>query len=709
MARAGAQAFTTTYPVRYKAIINNPLTIPYTNEAVGIRVRFPRGLVPTADYFRVQNDSGSFIPFQWEPSTEPINGTFRGLWPDNTLREGTIWVMVPSLTALQEITYNVLIYATAQGQSFTQAVTYSVSGSDDRFDTARIQIDFMSSKQYQPGRYRDKNAASENLFNGVQGGFAQYQVSSGVTRSSFTPTDVASNTRTRLGTSNFGNGVVYQELQIDWTWNPETTVACRERYRVWANGSVTRETYHYTTGVIASAAKRMVANIQTENTGMTGTYDPDRCYKEFVWSNKQMINGVRTVSFQYPAATTEVHASNFDGTTNNNQQIWGWQGTTSMPNGAFFYQLSFFDLAYAAGDGLNQWTRRFNPIYTTATPFQIGQLREQMMSMAIDIIDDWVPLAAADATNAYSGTEVLCRLTQDAVRGTNQRAACLAEIQAWGVSRGITLTSAASYVTAWNGGLGWEFIGKVSEAYPWLRKAFRSAGDTANANTVETYIHALADAVVTMEVSSGGGGQMKLDGPGADNYNAETSAMMSLANSLELVSNATRLATFNRIANRYSSGYFGQCKIGYSADIPGTPSQNINAARSIYYTYSGFEQWLTSKTYPLPAPPQHMRQYTYEFISASSIELAWQYQYQQTRRGFPGTAMASMFCFGYGHESDWQWIVNAMEYFYSKRRPGRFLQFQLENLTGTDGDETGSGVGVRGLCEMILRAKGAYQ
>lgn len=709
MARAGVQPFTTVYPVRYTATINNPLTLPYTNEAVGIRVRFPSGLAPTADYFRVQNDAGAFISFQWEPSVEPVNGTARGTWPNGSLREGTIWVMVPSLAPLAEITYTILIYATPQGQSFAQAVTYSLSGSDDRFDTARIQIDFMQGKQYQPGRYRDKQAASENLFNGTQGGFAQYQVSAGVTRNSYTPTDVASNTRTRLGTSNFGNGVCYQEIQIDWTWNPETTVACRERYRVWANGSVTRETYHYTTGVITSAAKRMTANMQTENTGMTGTYDPNRCYKEFVWSNKRMINGVRTISFQYPAWTTETHASNFDGTTNNNEQSWGWQGTTSMPNGAFFYQLSFFDLAYSAGDGLNQWTRRFNPIYTWATPYSVGQMREQLISMAQDIIADWIPLAAADATNAYSGIEALSRVTLDALNGTNQRAAALAEIQASGTSKGITLTSAASYVTAWNAGTGWEFLNKLGQGYPWLRKAFLKAGDTVNAALVESYIHAFADAAVSMEVASGGGGQMKLDGPGADNYNAETSAMMILANSLEIQSNATRLATFNRIANRYISGYFAQCKIGYSADIPGTPSQNINAIRSAYYSYSGFEQWRANFAYPLPAPPQQMRQYVYEYTSPSGIEQTWSYQLQQSRRGLTGTLTDPMFCLSHGHASDWQWIISELEYLYAKRRPGRWMQNQLENLTGTDVTDLASGTSVRPLCEIILRSLGAYQ
>lgn len=711
MARAGAQVVSQDYPIRYRAVINNPISLSYVNEPVGIRVKFPRGLVPTADHLRVRNELNSNISFQWEPSVEPINSTDRGSWNGGSLREGTIWVLVPNLSAFQRLDYAVEVYQVAQGQSFTQAVTYAfVGGTDERFDTARIQLDFNTTKQWMPTRYRDKLAASENLFNGVQGGFCQYQSSAGVTRSSFTPTDVASNTRQRLGTGNFGYGVIFQDFEVNFTWNPETTVAVRERFRIWANGSVSRETYHFTTGAIISTAKRMVANVQVEDVGMVGTYNIERCFKEFVWSNKRMINGVRTCSFQYPAWTTETHSTNFDGTTNNNQQIWGWQGTTTLPSGAFFFQLSFFDLAYAAGDGFNQWQRRINPIYTWATTFGVEDLKGQLVSMSEDLISDFIPLSAADATNAYSGVEGLARITLDAINGTNQRALALAEYQAWGTSRGITVATAASYVTAWNAGLGWEFIGKAIEVLPWLRKAYLKAGDTVNAALVTTYIHAVADATVSMEVASGGGGQMKLDGPGADNYNAESSALSALAASLEVTNEPVRRACYERIANRYAAGYFAQTKMPYSIQIAATPSAVINAARSTYFGYQGFQQWLAHLMSPLPAPPQPMRQYAYEYTSPSGIELAWQYQLQQSRRGLPNTLEYPMIglVFGDANESDWQWISNEMEYLYSKRRPGRWIQNQLENLTGTDVDDLAAAVDVRALCEIVLRLINAY-
>lgn len=712
MPRASASpARNPTYPIILRAVINNPLTLAYTDEPVGIRVRFNRGEVPTADYLRVRNNAGTAISFQWDPSVNPLNDTSRGAWRDGSLREGTIWVNVPSLAPLAEIVYTVEIHSAALSQSFTQLVTYTQVGAvtDERFDTARIQVDFNSGKQWMPARYRDKNASSDNLFNGTQGCFSQYQTTSGTTRNSYTSADVASNVRARRGTTNFGYGVCFQEIEISWTWNPETTVAVRERFRIWANGSLTRETYHYTTGSVASTAKRMSANVQPENTGMTGTNDAARVYKEFVWSTKRMIAGARTITFQYPALTTETHSTAIDGTTNNNQIYWGWQGTTTLPSGAFWYILSFYDLAYAAGDGLNQWTRRMNPLYTWATRYSVESLRNQFTSYARDLIADWIPLSAADATDAYTGAEGLAQLTLAALDGTDATAAALANYQEWAATRSITPATAASYDTAWDGGLGWEFIGKNIEVLPWLRYAFLANGDTTNAALVATYIHAAADGTVMMEITSGGGGQMKLDGGGTDNFNAEASALSALAASLEIEANATRQACYERIAARYVTGYFAQTKMPYNVATAGQPSDVIKAARSTYYSYQGFHQWLAHAMKPLPARPQSMRQYVYEYTTPSGIADEWRYQLQQTRRGLPNTMMYPMLALALdrGHESDWQWIAAEMEYLHLKRRPGRWIQNQLESLTGTDVTDLNAGVDVRALCEIILRTVSA--
>lgn len=199
---------------------------------------------------------------------------------------------------------------------------------------------------------------------------------------------------------------------------------------------------------------------------------------------------------------------------------------------------------------------------------------------------------------------------------------------------------------------------------------------------------------------------MKLDGGGTDNYNAESSAMCALAQSLAITADATRQTTYNRIATRYAAGYFATTKMPYSVAIGGQPNDSVKSPRSTYFAYAAFGQSLAHSFRPLAATPQSVRQYVYEFTSPSGIADEWRYQLQQIRRGLPNTLMYPMLCLAYSNPSasDWQWITSEIEYLYSKRRPGSGPQMQLENLTGTDATPVGAWVDVRALCEIVLTA-----
>ena len=137
-------------------------------------------------------------------------------------------------------------------------------------------------------------------------------------------------------------------------------------------------------------------------------------------------------------------------------------------------------------------------------------------------------------------------------------AACLAQYQAYCTSRSITPATASTYVDVWAGSEGLEFLGRNTQVLWWLREAFRVAGDSTNQTLVESYIHAWADACVTMESESGAAGLVKIRGSVSEKpWNAGASAAAGLAMSLAVTSNSTRDTALGRIISAFSAGSMG--------------------------------------------------------------------------------------------------------------------------------------------------------
>jgi hypothetical protein len=671
---------------QWPAVIANPLPdVRYVNEPVGIRVFFFQGECPAATHIRVRNPAGTAVDFQWEPAAHTLTESSMGMWPDGSLRHGTLWLVVPSLAPGATLTYTVELHDSAQSYSPTQLVTHTVTdASNEKFDTAAVSLNFQSTVGWMPQSFIDKATSGEMLATATGLTMRIRATLAGGEKLSSTGAHITGSAKARIGTSNTGYGVAYQEFEASWTW-ADAPWNTRVRTRLWANGRVTMQAYTVATNSSASEQKYLVLNFSANNTSIiTNTGDNEKGRKLWEYADRRFLCGFRYLTTNYEVKTTETHSTNWSTSVAANRMFGGWLGTTTIATGAYWFQGAYMTL-YAFGDVENEWKRAMNPVLTTAARWGVGETKGFARGLTLRYIEAWLPISTdTDKKGLEGGMRcVLGRLTGAAY----PPASALTKYQEYTTSVGITPSSGSSYHSVWNAGQGLNFIGKNGHALSIIYDEAVRQGDAASAATARAYMEALADFVVLAEVTSGGSGQMLLSGLSEDNWNAEGTAMGLLAQKLAHWPNATQVACYNRIAARFASGYFcGPTRMGYNLQTPGAlPHDSIKIPRSTYEAYQTFEFYRAHAMYPTSVQLPSPRHYLYEMTNAAFMCEERLYQGQVTRRGLSNSLFHWVLPLGiFGNASDWNAIALICRLVDQQVIPKNGQTHPMHGYSGTD-------------------------
>jgi len=572
----------------YADVQNPHASIVLTNYPVRIAVGFGQGEVLSPDQLRLRDAAGNIVPWQWEGGEHPLTGASLEFWPDRSLRCGNIWF---NLTAAAGAKSRYLIekHPVPLGQAFAKNVTYTaVSGTIDELATIATRCRFENTQAWNMRRYQDIANSSFDLFQGATGIFSKMQTSAGTALYSYNVGDVTQVSHGVTSANSFGNGVVFQIYETNFTFNDGTGVAVRNRYRVHADGSVRGEERRTYPTALGSASRGSVLQCQVGATNLTGATDAAHWYDTYSYSSPALNYIFGGYVMQRESAADDTNPGTYTPAAIQESASlgrFGWISTTAI-NAGVQQRVSWFLTKYSSGDAANEHARRFNRLASIITQPRPETDTADLRRLTIEFATN---VQASDLLipGGWGGVAALFSLflTGDAV-------SALRQYQAFCVTKGINPANSANYLALWtSGSQGFEYQGRNTQCLWWLREAFRKVGDSANQTLVESYIHAFADMCVGAEAASGGAGKVKLSGTGSLAWNGATSALAGIAASLAITANSGRQTVFNRIATAFAAGNFAGPIWSYNdiTDPVLTPTVH----------YSGYQLFELSRAYKL--------------------------------------------------------------------------------------------------------------
>jgi len=628
--------------------VRNPLPITSLNEPVEIRVSFQPGECHDPAYLRVLAASGTEVPCQWEYAVDPATWEeVDKFWPDGSVRRGSLWIL-SDLGPSEVKTYSIVI--AGGSASYPQDVTYTAeSATLWVLQSPQLMSRMADSTAWLPKILRDPSRSNAN-YNSISNGLFHRMTVAGVNKFSHTAADVTALSSSQIGTSNPGYGVVFQEIEGQFSWAAATGVTVKTRVRQFANNLVRYISRIEVSAQVASGNHGMRIYQEIINsTAPTATYNTTNGWAGYAYpSGASLCTGISAAQFESDALRLTDHTplQNFEG----NYVSVGWsKNPVTIPVGAYFTFAGFYSAGYDTLE--NAGLRGHNPIIARANSAARSDILRSIRYSSRRLIESWTAIGLSDPAKTYWGSVALgwMVMAEDDGREAPMRDA-LALFLKWCAEYNITPTSATSWHDKWNHStsqLGLEYMGPNSGCLPIIREKALELGLTTTAATVTSYIHAMADFAVQMEVTSGGSGQVKLRYSDADNYNAEATAMLFLCRSLAIEANATRQATLDRIAARFVVGYTTTAgipnKMGYSYQTPGGAlRQSIQDMRASYHFYNLGVALHAHSIYPcLPSLPD-ARQFALEYSNGRQLdELKWSKQLE--RRGIVGNWIAAAY------------------------------------------------------------------
>ncbi|MFC4103608.1 hypothetical protein [Paenibacillus xanthanilyticus] len=669
------------------AYVKNPLSaVAYTNSPVGIFVSFDKGECPSVDYISVLDPSGTEISYQWEDCLDTRTELNYGEYSDGSLRHGTIWINA-DLAAGETKLYTIKIWEfPVTRAAYTSNVAHTmVSAKAERFVANGITAEFTADAAW------CVNAVYRNstLISLAGGAFGYPAIIDGGTYTNTVPTSANSTVIKRKVN---GSGVVFREWDVTIVFNAYPALPVNFKVRMWANGKLDFRHEAVAGDDIASGAvSGVIMRLEWSPSALGGGHNKDTL-KGYLYNN-QLIAGVRHNQFESEFAGAEsgwnLYYGNTASTTDN--IFIGCRisspNTKAIPKGAFFsasMYMSFYD-----SDHVSETSRRMNPVYTRAAWDTVENLQEQFVELAKKYVKMAYRVSLQpEHDNEFGGLQAYMLLAMHKLYGKDL-ATCVTEardklfnIMNTRYKDGVNPPGATSgYIKSWSTNAGWEFIGRDTAVLHDLREAALEVGNTAVVTEVTNWIHQLADAAVSMEVTSGAG-KMKLHnfaGGTGDNYNARSSAMMALAVSLKIAANATRQATYDRLAAAYPSAYEHVNKTPY---MPSTASiyNSIFQATNHYHLYNLWELFRANRLIPASITLPSVRQYAYEMSTASGQIREMDTNHQPNRRGGALTsfyAAALLAQFG-GNASDYQHAIDLLEHVLSRIKPSGHLDRPMD-------------------------------
>lgn len=670
------------------ATVRNPLAIAAAYEPIEIYMAFDEGVCASAANIIVTDPSGAVVPRQWRPAKHPLTNTNQSLWPDGSIRAGSVLVM-GSLEASGTATYRVSLGA-PQTPGAQNVIYGAESATIEYFQTPFVRTRFPQDKAWLPTSFRDPSRSFAEYASLLNRLYVRY-THEGVNKFSYTVADVTSVSRQLIDSDAHGYGVVYQEWEASFAWAVEPTTTVKVRCRHWANNRVTWDV-RADVGVATGSGDNGMSVYATYNDASSPvvTHNLDGGYYSFAFGDgRKFLIGFSTNQTESPAYILTGETPLYDNASNILRFGFA-KNPHVIPAGSYFSWSGYFSFEFDSV--ANEAARCNNPVIARATANDVESLKAGLRSGLATMASAWIPVEAADTANyAYAGSQALARIALAKYR--KQRpplAEALALFRKWCAIKSIDPLDSATYHTAWDSAnVGFEFIGPNTGCIGTLRREYLAAGDTVNAALMTTYLHELADFIVAAEVTSGGSGQMKIRGSSTDNYNAEATAMGMLCESLAITADATRQATLDRIAARFVNSYQVGNKTSYTYQASGV-RQVIQYMRAAYHFYNVYAAIRAHRTYPCLPSQIDYRQFSMQYVTPLAIADENKWNKQQTRRGLPSnlSSAAYVVCMGGTPDAgDWQHAYDLIRHL-TEKIPGptvvdKTIDGYLEAFDGT--------------------------
>lgn len=628
--------------------VRNPLAITSPSEPAQIRVSFQPGECRDPAYLRVYDAYRNEVPCQWEYEIDPATWEeVDKFWPDGSVRRGSLLIL-RDLSPSEVATLSVVVGD--RPASYSQGVTFTAeSATLWVLQSPQLMSRMADSTAWMPKILRDPSRSNAN-YNSISNGLFHRFTLAGVNKFSHTAADVTNLSVRRVGADNPGYGVVYQEIEGSFSWAAATGVTVKTRVRHYANNLVRYISRIEVSSQVASGNHGMrIYHEIINSTAPTATYNTTNGWAGYAYpSGATLCTGITAAQFESDALRLTDHTplQNFEG----NYVSVGWsKNPVTIPVGAYFTFAGFYSAGYDTLE--NAGLRGHNPVIARANSAPRSDILRSIRYSSRRLIESWTAIGLSDPAKSYWGSVALgwVVMAEDDGREAPVRDA-LALFQKWCTEYNITPSNATTWHDKWNHStsqLGLEYMGPNSGCLPIIREKALELGLTTTAATVTSYIHAMADFAVQMEVTSGGSGQVKLRYSDADNFNAEATAMLFLCRSLALTADATRLATLGRIAARFAAGYTTTAgipnKMGYSYQTPGGAlRQSVQDMRAAYHFYNLGVALHAHSIYPcLPSLPD-ARQFALEYSNGRQLdERKWSKQLE--RRGIVGNWIAAAY------------------------------------------------------------------
>lgn len=627
--------------------VRNPLAITSLSEPVEIRVSFRPGELLNPAYLRVYDYRGAEVPCQWEYAVDPATWEeVDKFWPDGSVRRGSLWVLA-DLGPSEVKAYSIIVGSRAA--SYPQGVTFTAETATLWvLQSPQLMSRMADSTAWNPKILRDPSRGNAN-YNSISNGLSDRITIAGVNKFSYTAADVTGLSSSRIGVDNPGYGVVFQEIEGRFSWSAATGITTRTRVRQFANNHARYiKRIDVSTGLASGNHGMRVYHEIINSTAPTATYNTTNGWAGYAYpSGATLCTGITAAQFESDALRLTDHTplQNFE----SNYVSVGWsKNPVTIPAGAYFTFAGFYSAGYDTLE--NAGLRGHNPVIARANVAPRSQLLQSIRYSSRRLIDAWTAIGLSDPDKSYWGSVALGWLVaaEDDGREAPVNDALIL-FQKWCTEYGITPTSATSWHDKWDhstSALGLEFIGPNSGCLSIMREKAVELGMATTAALVTSYIHAMADFAVQMEVTSGGSGQINLRFGAGDNFNAEATAMLFLCRSLALTADATRQATLDRIAARFAAGYTTAGianKMGYNYQtIGGALRQSVQDMRAAYHFYNVAVALHAHSIYPCLPSVLDARQFALEYSNGRQLdERKWSKQLE--RRGIVGNWIAAAY------------------------------------------------------------------
>lgn len=619
----------------YYADIDNPTSVAYVNEPVAITCQFPQGRVLSQNHLRVYKSDGSELDFQVENELDHITQDDVGLWPDDSLKNVIVWILLDiAVDATERI--NIKIFETAQTHSFTERITHVVnSATSESVLSPNFEFRFDENNNWYLESVIDRGDAHD------------WNVSSKTTLSNASYANVGSNSAAAGDgvVTLKGDGTIFREWHIDFSWTNYADLKTTMIYRVFANDSSRIEYRNTAAELIAAGTINGLSNKLDwlEPGSETHENNTDLAYSALYNVDRSIIAGIRSWSFEPDDPDPSGYSSDFSLGDVNVTSGWKLSSpeTREIGKAQRFDSYHYFRMNYrdSYSDAADTALVMMNPIYRPATSLSYPELKANLVEKCVTVIK---------GVHYYTNNEIDLGTNMKGLRAGNELVYGIISgkknVQTARTILDEILTSYYSggtengFYTAWNSGSrGWQFQGREMIPLWWFREYYRLTGNTTEQINIENMIHAQADATVTMVATCGGDGSMWLDAVSqTENMNAESDAALSLARSLALVEDSTRRDAMNLLTNKFATGVYFESMTAY--DIGANTPVNVIKFPTLQYHGFNLQNIFSAKEFAvLQGTLPHPTQFAHESFNTIGQAREYRSQFNNGRRGTGST------------------------------------------------------------------------